>query len=303
MNIHDIKALLHSNGIYNGIVVGSQAITVLDDRTKADLDVVVMPKDIPYRFRDKISKDSIIPFNDGEQRIELLVAYDNTLAELYNAYYRAPISLADTTMLYIIKRGHIHQRMRKWDKHMSDLVQLNRVRGLTDDEQYGTSAYTVSELIRTQRIDTDLRLGAQKLPKLNVTKEHFFDDGVKKYIEHDYLHEVFAHNDKPMYNKMQKNGEVLCYKHLWNKFTQLEKVQTVLEECYVIASERCIIPKLVNDSKEYYARSSFMWALMRVCTDLASGFFRAFAIDNYSDIIDAFDPFYYRKILSLEFSL
>lgn len=305
MNINDIEVVLNRNGIYNGLVVGSRALYDQTMVEGADLDVVVMPKDIPNIYDNRMKKDGIIPFKDSTTGliIEVLVAYDNTLSELYNAKHRSNgISFADMHMLYIMKLGHVHRNTTKWQKHIDDLMYIKKKYHYTDDKKYYSSQYTTKELVMMYRKDTDERLGPQILPKLNVSKKQFFNDGVKKYIEHDYLHEVLAHYDKPMYTKMQKEGEVFCHKELWDNFSQVDKIYTVLEECYVIACERRIIPVHVTGSKEYYTRAAFMWALRRVCTDLTSGFFREFAINNYSSIIGLYNPHFYKPVLELEYT-
>lgn len=304
MNINDIGVVLNRNGIHNALVVGSRALYDKSMVEGADLDVVAMPKDIPNIYADRMKKDGIISITDDASgmRIEILVAYNNTLAELYNARYRSNgISFADMHMLYIMKLGHVHRNTLKWEKHIDDLMYIKKKGYYADNAKYYGSQYTNKELITMYRKDTDERLGAQVLPNLNVTKEQFFNDGVKKYIDHDVLHEVLAHYDKPMYTKMQKNGEVFCYKELWDDFSHVNKIYTVLEECYVIACERCIIPVHVTGSKEFYARAAFMWALRRVCTDLTSGFFREFAINNYSSIIGLYNPDFYKPVLDLEY--
>lgn len=303
MNIHDIELVLKRNGIFNGLVVGSRALYEEHIVEGADLDVVVMPKDISHLHADRLKKDGIISMTDKTSglRIEILVAYNNTLAELYNARYRPNgISVADINMLCIMKLGHIHRNMVKWEKHMADIVYIKKQLAYNENNRYYDSPYTCKELVCMYRKDTDERLGKQVLPNLNVTKEQFFDDGVTKYVDHDFLHEVLAHYDVPMYTKMQRNGEVYCHKDLWNSFSNMDKIYTVLEECYVIACERFIIPEYVKGSKEYYSRTAFMWALKRVCTDLTSGFFRDFAIYNYSAIVGFYKPNYYKPVIALD---
>ena len=73
------------------------------------------------------------------------------------------------------------------------------------------------------------------------------------------------------------------------KFENLKEIKRVCsevltdqEEGFVIALERKIIPYL---DKDVDARSAFMWAIMRIGTNLTSGWFRDFAIDNYINII------------------
>lgn len=300
--------ILNRNDIYDGVIVGSRALATYDSSFElsktTDIDIVMLPEDIPDVYQDKIASDAIISFRDAETSIliEILVAHDNALEIMVQSIFRPDrISIADTKMLYMMKRGHIHRRMIKWERHMHDMMFLKNNFNIVPYVKYGKSNYTVLQLIAKHRHETDMRLGKQRLPNLNVTRDEFFDDGVKKFIEHDYLHEIFAHSDKPMYQKMQKNGEVYCHVDMWNEFTYMDKVHAILEECYVIACERFIIPQLVKGSSDYFTRAAFMWSLMRVCTDLTSGFFRDYAINNYDSIIYHFDPTYFRKVLDIDY--
>lgn len=306
MNIDKLCEILNRNGIHKGIIVGSRALAQYTEsvsiKPTTDIDIIVLSTDIPQALQSEVAKNAMITMRDKQTstRIEILVAHENTLELLFHDDQDG-IIFASVDILYALKRGHIHRKMIKWDTHMHDLCMMKRNYVISPDCVINKS-FTLRDIIAMHKKYTDDRMGKQRLPKLNVTKSEFFDDGVKKYIDHDYLHEVFAHADEPMYKKMQKDGEVLCHVDMWDSFSELDKIHAVLEECYVIACERMIIPKIVSGSKDFYARRSFMWSLMRVATDLTSGFFRDFAIDNYENIVNNYDNLYYKKVLSLEFN-
>ena len=89
-----------------------------------------------------------------------------------------------------------------------------------------------------------------------------------------------------MYTKMQTNPELAwCDKQLWDNFTHEQKIHTVQEETYVIATERFLVPK----EFKYPAKLAYNKALNKVCTTLCSNWFRDFAIDNYPEILEKFD--------------
>jgi len=77
-------------------------------------------------------------------------------------------------------------------------------------------------------------------------------------------------------------------------------VKCVLEESYVIALERKIIPMLNGISEPISSKDAFNWSLMRICTTLCSGWFREFATDNWSKIINFYDKNYVLKFLEAE---
>ena len=116
----------------------------------------------------------------------------------------------------------------------------------------------------------------------------FFDDPVEKVYDHDFLHELYAYEDRPMFEKLKHKGEegqAWCAKDLWQQLSQLQKLQCVAEESYVIATERFMVPNGWN----YPTKKAFYFALKKVCTTLTSGWFRDFAIDNFPQVFELFD--------------
>ena len=107
-----------------------------------------------------------------------------------------------------------------------------------------------------------------------------------------------AHGEKPMFTKMQKDSNLVeCSKELWDKFNSRQKMMCVLEEAYVIALERHMIPQIVDNLPGLSSHTAFEWALKRICTTLCSGFFREYAIMNYQNIMSNYDYNYVDKFL------
>ena len=120
---------------------------------------------------------------------------------------------------------------------------------------------------------------------LNKSTKNFFDQSngyVKSYFIHDDIHRVMSHYDRPIYERMQKDKSLAkCERDMWNDFTFEEKCKCVLEEAYVIALERKVLPMLFGGSRYTNAQEAFDWSLMRICTNLCSGWFRLFATDYF----------------------
>ena len=122
-------------------------------------------------------------------------------------------------------------------------------------------------------------------PNLMQSKEDFFDDAVPKVYDHDYLHELVAYYDKPLYTRLLRNTSLAwCERDKWNTLTNSDKALCVAEEVQVIAIERFLISK----NWDYPCKLAYMKALEKVCTTLCSGWFRDFAIDNYPEILNLF---------------
>jgi hypothetical protein len=135
-----------------------------------------------------------------------------------------------------------------------------------------------------------------KTRNLNVSNDTFFDNPKVKplqVLEHDTLHEIVKHQNKPIYEMMKyddKKDLAWCEADLFNELSMTHKIQSVLEESYVISLERFIIPQKETDLKK-----SFLHALHKVCTTLCSGWFREFAIENYTKIVESYEPNYFSK--------
>ncbi|AZU98570.1 hypothetical protein [Acinetobacter phage AbTZA1] len=128
--------------------------------------------------------------------------------------------------------------------------------------------------------------------KLNVKKNEFFNSNFNYVYDHDSIHEAVKLMEKPAYTYyMATDAEVECSREKFFACEQYIRLLGVLEETYVLALERSQIP---NDFKvDPY--KSFLMALEKVCTSITSGWFRAFAWENYEIIVRMYDAAYVDK--------
>lgn len=133
-------------------------------------------------------------------------------------------------------------------------------------------------------------------PKLNQSKTDFFTDSVNYVYDHDTIHEAVKHLDKPAYSYyIEEGAEVKCSKKLFDNSPYGVKLYGVLEEAYVLALERSVIPFGTDPHK------AFMYALEKVCTSITSGWFREFAWENYDAVVKMYHESYVKKFqLALE---
>ena len=186
--------------------------------------------------------------------------------------YHAPV--CSLSGLAAIKRSHLALDWN-FDKHMTQYVRYLKAHLNPEDMDF---------VKRREKIT--LQKAKQKDMKLNVDKQRFFDDNIPKKFEHDYLHELVAFYDKPLYTRINADEqEVMCCKDKWACLSHQDKVRCVQEEAYVIALERWLIPQ--NFQGNY--RGAYFKAVQKVCTTLTSGWFRDFAIDNWEAICDNYD--------------
>jgi hypothetical protein len=285
----DIKLNLPITNKY--LVVGSY---LLPFRQSKDIDVICYKDDIQV---PTIGDDYLVSFIHNNTKVECLLADKcESLQFILKEYYYTSYDL-----LYAIKKGHIIYPSKDWDKHIHDLHILKTI--IYSEKFQNVEHYndTLPKLIKLHRKSTQERYNLTTPRLKGVSKEEFFDDYVTKYYEHDWLHTLVAHKDKPMYSYMQKDDTVECHKDLWNdNFTHINKIQCVLEESYVIAMERWLIPMLkgvtTNTLVRMTPRIAFKQALQKVCTTLCSGWFREFAIDNYFEIWRYYNDNYFDNV-------
>ena len=182
--------------------------------------------------------------------------------------------------LAIIKRSHLWRSLG-FGKH------------ITHYHKYGLSRHFADDLDYQNRLEMSYAAFPQGHPKLNQSVADFFDDAVTKVYEHDYLHELLAYYDKPLYTKLQNNVSMAwCDKDLWYNLSYQDKLRCVAEETKVIAVERFLVPSNWTCN----SKLAYMKSLEKVCTTLCSGWFRAFAIDNYPEVLAEYDPIQFVKV-------
>lgn len=193
-----------------------------------------------------------------------------------------PCHVMEPYGLAIIYRSHLH-RDWNWDGHIckyhrfivpmlssSDLVSLK------DDP------------LLLERIKLTKQAYPQGNPKLNKSNMDFFDDPVNKVYDHDFLHELYAYEDRPMFEKLKRPEQfdlAWCARDLWEGLTYTQKLQCVAEETYVIATERFMVP----NNWDFATKRAYYHSLKKVCTTLTSGWFRDFAIDNFPQVYSLYE--------------
>jgi hypothetical protein len=289
------------------LIVGSKALKhhyPTFPRSVNDIDLIGFKKDaeILIKLLDPLSiketSHTILLKNISNKtfvydtdNVEILLADNSESLKMYLDYDKDNI-YASKEVLYSLKKSHIHYPI-KFKKHIHDYCFLN-------EELDGLDK--LESITKINFKETEERLGKLQTPKLNKSVDDFFGqskDYVKYFFLHDDVHKVMAHYDKPLYEKMiVEKTFALCDKKLWTIFTFEQKCQCVLEEAYVIALERKILPMIFGGGKGFTSDEAFDWALMRICTNLTSGWFREFATNNFFIIKMLYNKNYVEKFLT-----
>jgi hypothetical protein len=292
------------------LVVGSKALKYNYpnlDKIPKDTDVIGSKEDAQYLIEllnPSSSKegDGIISLYDIQNKNEIfdtrnveILLTDNSVANsLYIEKEKAKYDLkyASPETLFSLKKSHIHFPI-KFKKHINDYCFLSEKLNNND---------VLKDITKIAFSETESRLGKLKTPSLMKSTKSFFGQStkfVKSYFIHDEMHEMVAHYDKPIYNRMlETKDSVKCLKPLWDIFSYEDKCKCVLEEAYVIALERKVLPALFGGQPFFTSVESIEWALMRICTTLCSGWFRQFATDNYVKIYEMYNRNYVEDFLT-----
>lgn len=194
------------------------------------------------------------------------------------------LNVMNSLGLSIIKRSHLWRNL-SFQKHITYYHKFMSYKR----QDYGLLA----EEILQERIRLTTQVFPQGHPSLKKSVDDFFDDYVTKKYNHDYLHELVAYHDRPLYTQLQRDLTMAwCEKDLWDKLSVDDKIKCVAEETQVIAIERFLVPKDWN----YPVRHAYIKALDKVCTTLCSGWFRDWAIDYYPQVFDLCDTIKFEKI-------
>lgn len=143
--------------------------------------------------------------------------------------------VADPNALLTIKCSHLGWDIN-WDKHARDAVMLMN------------KGYRIIPVLYHMLVAFWNEAHRDKsYLSLYQTKEQFFTDNVTYVYDHDFLHELAALPNKPMYSKCLVDGQEVAIDK--NKFDQMlfsDQFQMFLEEISVIAAERWLIPTKIH---------------------------------------------------------
>jgi len=289
------------------ILIGSKASAlraVLRKRPTSDTDLVGTYEEVVdyiKRFKNEIKayypinsgKSYFIKFNGGGI-YEIEIAWKDSRAEKFisfineqedNITWGSPsVILPSRDVLYLLKMSH---RYLKDSPHF-----LKTMEDIHTMRKYGANIRPEHQAFYEERMkDTYV----YSHPKLDVSKDSFFDGNVTnvyQMYDHDSIHRAVKIGDMPAYTYFQsKDQEVLCSKDMFFSLPENIKLNAVLEESYVLALERSLIPFPFGKS----AKEAFDMALMKVCTSITSGWFREYAWENYYKVQELYDENYVQK--------
>jgi len=190
-------------------------------------------------------------------------------------------AVASPASLALIKRSHLYDPA-DWHKHIVDyhFIKARIDAASITSEPRAAGGQRLSEW-RSQHPE-DTGSGSLRIPNAD-----FFANtraALIRAYQHDDLHQATCYGECPLYQKL-KDDPSLAYVsgRRFEAMTHLERIRLVREETYAIALERVVIPS-IELGRPWDAERAFQHALRRICTNLTTGWFRDFAIENYPEV-------------------
>lgn len=174
--------------------------------------------------------------------------------------------------IYTIKCSHAIYDI-KWSKHKLDILHLK-----------WNGCKIIPELYEALKLHWKEVHGNKDFLSLDKTKEQFFTDNVSYLHDHDFLHELVAYPNKPMYSNCLKEGhQVYIDRDKFKAMPFENQIRMFREEITVIAAERWLIPEKWRGKISWY--QAYMLSLQKTVVSLTKGDYSYFLVDNLEHFI------------------
>lgn len=277
-----VSALQHSGTIYQQYPAseGNKLITKI--RAPSLPDPLIIEAEIAWSG------------SNSEELLQLIVNDRDSTTTFLNGIV---VTFAPLTILYLLKMSHRFVRNSPhFHKTRSDIKRMRE----QADVAWPFPEHYADFYKRRLEVTYDYNH-----PKLNQDSSTFFSgDGVEYLYNHDDIHRAVAiRNNSPAYLSYIEDGQqVNCSREKFWAAGHSVRINGVLEECYVLALERSIIPyksyRGDHPDPESAFKTSFLTALEKVCTSITSGWFREFAWESYDQVCDLYSSDFVGKFLN-----
>lgn len=297
------------------VVLGSQALNkrlevlgLPEKRNPKDLDVLAS-LEVGFEFAAKRlgsgfkmrqgRKSNKFVFSAGDSHIELEATETTHSQKLFEAIVADADSLEEGDLvypsldvLYMLKMSHkFLKNSPHFEKTRADILYLESL-GCSISDRY-------VELFKEREALTY----DYSLPNLAVSKNEFFTMRDVYVYDHDSIHEAVALGEKPAYLSFKPvDKAVWCDKGMFEACSFEVQLNALMEESYVLALERAILPAVVHQGKSLDSVNSY-WAfkqsLKNICTHITSGWFRDFAWKHFEVALSKYDNTYAQRFFEL----
>ena len=223
-----------------------------------------------------IKKNKFVVVTEKHKIFEFEIAWPNSTGMALLDQYQG---VAPPQVLLTLKLSHRYIKNSPHFKKTMDDIWFLRNTGCKVPEN-------LKEWLKKREVETY----TYGHPSLKQAKKTFFTDNVEYVYDHDTVHLAVQTYEKPAYEYFKgDNEEVYCSKEKFFASTEAIRFAAVLEESYVLAIERSLVPH----PDVLTPRQAFLKALEKVCTSITSGWFREYAWEHYNEIVEQFNPNYW----------
>ena len=198
------------------------------------------------------------------------VKYAKCFDNLLNSEQHNIKNIASPNALYTIKVSHSFFPVH-WEKTMRDISFLQNKKCSLIRESYNELYEFWCEFHKAKSDKSRMNF--------NVPNEKFFKPTVDRKFQHDLLHKLIKFNNKPMYSLIKNDPKMAQIdENLFNKLSTEQKRELILEEVYVIALERFLIPNSFNFS----FKKAYLNSLKMNIINLNKGFIPLYIVENWN---------------------
>ena len=207
---------------------------------------------------DEEEIESSKPVKKGKR----VIVSDVKIESNFILFEGSPIIVASDTILYIMKKSHIHRMLRStsiksinlniWKKQVNAYNVLRKRLGYKrmDKLLFNDIISFESKLFMKRFKEVSTRVG-DTTHKFDDAEE-FFNDNVPRVIEHDKLHEetskLFRLVPEAIFPRfLVKPTDVEMNEELFGEATRADQIACIIEEIYVLLLERQVIPNVIQN--------------------------------------------------------
>lgn len=189
--------------------------------------------------------------------------------------------IASPEALYTIKTSHAYWR-KSWQKTMND-ISFFQERGVKHIPEFHDILYEAWQTLPGR---------SKAHMNFDVPNENFFKKTVTRHIAHDQLHELVKYDSEPKYKSIKPDmTKAAISDEMFENLSDRDKMLVALEETFVIALERRIVPKkfYTNESAIRYA---YDFSLYKNIVDLNKGAVPKYMVLNWNRLRNCPDEFF-----------
>lgn len=315
--LNDYDFMVYNLNESNRYEVVTEIVTMLNEFHEEKEGYVPYDIDVVYNemkeTETKLGHWCYLPKSKDWLPIEISVPNDLTdIIDIYTGHNTLKHLLIQKRVVseFILPRQTLSQTVHNWRKNIEDyhtialcfFTEAGRLdNAITADGFRESLIHGDDQMYYDFRLREHIQRDQFKKPNnahisLKKDAKEFFKPhvAVPYFFVHDELHEVVMTEDRPIYELMLVPGEqVLPGQKRMKDLSQIQMAKAACEEACVLGLERLLLPMLCGwKGPIVNQETAFYYGLMRICTNITSGYFKRWCIEHYPEIIKMYHEQY-----------